>query len=163
LLLPGTKSNVYAKKVAKKLEDRSQGSYMVCHFSPLRKREVAMADDPPHKIEGQDVNDRKKLLELMYQNRYQFNTLRQARHATMMCAPGRHWACLSPSACAEFDSRGLFVRMLFYFLGHRQLRSSTERIARAAMMNERVAPARQSDSDSGSGAMVAMVAQRNSA
>ncbi len=53
--------------------------------------------------------------------------------------------------------------MLFYFLGHRQLRSSTERIARAAMMNERVAPARQSDSDSGSGAMVAMVAQRNSA
>ena len=99
MLLSGTKSNVYAKKVAKKLEDRSQGSYMVCHFSPLRKREVAMADDPPHKIEGQDVNDRKKLLELMYQNRYQFNTLRQARHATMMCAPGRHRTCLSLCVC----------------------------------------------------------------
>eukprot|EP01046_Picozoa_sp_COSAG06_P018812 COSAG06_NODE_1320_length_9872_cov_49.877213_13_plen_72_part_00 len=30
------------------------------------------------------MNDRKKLLELMYQHSYQFNTLRQARHATMM-------------------------------------------------------------------------------
>ena len=30
------------------------------------------------------MNDHKKLLELMYQHSYQFNTLRQARHATMM-------------------------------------------------------------------------------
>jgi|EP01047_Picozoa_sp_COSAG01_P006200 hypothetical protein len=43
----------------------AQGSYMVCHFAPLEDWEEPMPDDPLHTIEGTDLNDRKKLLNLM--------------------------------------------------------------------------------------------------
>lgn len=75
--LKRTKSSTVAKKVNEKLRDRSQGSYMVCHFMPIKVRkhsqtarncniesanclvclrcphqdtEERLLDDPPHRI-----------------------------------------------------------------------------------------------------------------
>lgn len=40
------------KKVGSKLADRSQGSYIVCHFNSVGCTEEPLEDDPPHRIEG---------------------------------------------------------------------------------------------------------------
>ena len=43
---------------------------MVAHLKPMEDYEEELADDPLHTIEGTDLNDRKKLLNLMIEQQY---------------------------------------------------------------------------------------------
>ena len=85
-MLKRTKSQVYAQKVGDVLKERSQGSYMVCHFAERPPDAEIIPDDHEIKprVGGTSLHDRKMLLDLMIQNYYQFNTMRHARYSTMV-------------------------------------------------------------------------------
>ena len=80
-----TKSVAVVRKVQERIQQHNMGSYIVCHFGQESAMGAAslLTDDKPHTLHN-GLNDRKKIYDLMTQNRYQFNTLRHARHSTMM-------------------------------------------------------------------------------